>query len=70
MKIEQYLIDNEDDCEWCDEYYIMITCSIIANVICVIWDNGLLEKEGEHFGFIDYSGIEVVHPKLVNNLMN
>ncbi|KAG4095111.1 hypothetical protein H8356DRAFT_1341021 [Neocallimastix lanati (nom. inval.)] len=43
----------------------MITCSIIANVICVIWDNGLLEKEGEHFGFIDYSGIEVVHPKLI-----
>ncbi|KAG4090189.1 endoglucanase B [Neocallimastix lanati (nom. inval.)] len=59
--------NNENDRERWAEYYIKKATSI--GVPCVIWDNGYFEGEGERFGLINRSTLQVVFPKLINGLI-
>ncbi|OUM70018.1 family 5 glycoside hydrolase [Piromyces sp. E2] len=58
--------NNEADRARWSEYYVKKATSI--GVPCVLWDNAYYEGEGERFGAIDRSTLQIVFPDYVNGL--
>ncbi|ORX54908.1 cellulase-domain-containing protein [Piromyces finnis] len=59
--------DNESERARWIKYYVKQAAAL--GIPCVLWDNGLFEGEGELFGIIDRSSLEVVYPVLLKGLM-
>lgn len=59
--------DNEEDrAEWA-EYYVSAASKIGA--VCVWWDNGLFQGEGERFGLFDRNTGKCVYPKVLAGML-
>ncbi|OUM68196.1 glycoside hydrolase family 5 protein [Piromyces sp. E2] len=59
--------DNESERARWAKYYVKQATAI--GVPCVIWDNGLFEGDGELFGVIDRSSLDVTYPAFLKGLM-